>query len=445
MGIEPAEPQGRRLKTWKEIAAFFGRDERTVKRWEAMRGLPVRRIPKGVRSAVYAYEGELRTWLETDHEADPPGPARSPSLFRPSVLAVTAIALLLLAIGWFVVWPQWRTAANLPATAARHLPNAVAEKFYQAGLYGWHSRTPAGLTRAVDDFTQAIVHDPQYAKAYAGLANCYNLLREYTAMPPDYAFPRAKAAAERAVALDPSLPDAHTALAFVDFYWSHDTAAAGREFQRAVALAPEDATAHQWYATFLMNLRDFRRALAEIDVAQRLDPESSSVLADKGMILFHAGRTDEAVTLLQELEQTAPALSSPHRYLAIIDRARGDEAGFVRELSVSAQRRQQSADAEIAAAAARGLSQAGHRGMLTAMLAVQQRRFSQLESPAYALAQTYAGLGDAPHALAYLKQSLQRHEPDAVSLNIEPDFRPLRATAGFRQLVRQAGVVASAS
>ena len=445
MGAETADSQGRRLKTWKEIAAFFGRDERTVKRWETTRGLPVRRVPRGVRSAVYAYEGELRAWLEEDREPDTPdvAPTRSPLWFKG--LALAALPLLVLALGLLVLRPPWRTTADLPSPIARHASNAEAEKFYRAGLYAWQTRTPEGLTRAVDDFTQAIVRDPQYAKAYAGLANCYNLLREYTAMPPDYAFPRAKAAAERAIALDPSLPDAHAALAFADFYWSHDTGAARREFERAVALAPQDATAHHWYATFLMNLRDFPHALAQIDKAERLDPESSSVLADKGMILFHAGKTDEAMTLLQELEQTAPTLSSPHRYLAIINRARGDDAGFVRELSLSAERRQQSADTDIATAAARGLTQAGHTGMLQAMLSVQRQRFSQLESPNYALAQTYAGLNDGAQAIGYLKLSLKRHEPDAVSLNIEPDFRALRGLPAFQQLVREAGLEQSPS
>jgi tetratricopeptide (TPR) repeat protein len=257
MGVEPGDPQGRRLKTWKEIAAFFGRDERTMKRWEAMRGLPVRRVPKGVRSAVYAYEGELRAWLEADGAADSSEAATKRSAVWFKGVVIAALALFVAAAGLLALKSPWRTTVESDGT--RHVPSAEAEKFYQAGLYGWHSRTPAGLNHAVDDFTQAIVHDPQYAKAYAGLANCYNLLREYTAMPPDYAFPRAKAAAERAIALDPSLPDAHTALAFVDFYWSHETAAARREFERAVILAPRNATAHHWYATFLMNLRDFAR------------------------------------------------------------------------------------------------------------------------------------------------------------------------------------------
>src|SRR6185312_11089984 len=191
---------------------------------------------------------------------------------------------------------------------------------------------------------------PLYAEAYAGLANCYNLLREYTAMPPDFAFPRAKAAAERAIALDPSLADGHLALAFADFWWAHDTKAARREFQRAVQLAPQSATAHHWYATFLMNFREFPRALVEIDRAQQLDTASSSILADKGDLLFRADRSDNAMNLLRQLEETASQLSSPHAYLALIYRARGDDANFIREFSLSTHQRQHRTDQALATA-----------------------------------------------------------------------------------------------
>ncbi|HEY4113779.1 MAG TPA: tetratricopeptide repeat protein, partial [Rhizomicrobium sp.] len=321
-----------------------------------------------------------------------------------------------------------------------HVPNAEAERLYRAGLYAWQTRTPVGLTHAVDDFTQAIVHDPQYAQAYAGLASCYNLLREYTAMPASYAFPRAKAAAERAIALDPSLADAHASLAFIDFYWTHDAATAEREYKRAIALSPNGATAHHWYANFLTNFGRFREALAEIDTAQQIDTSSTSILADKGMILFVAGRTDEAITLLRQLEETEPRFSSPHFYLAMISRARGDDAGFVRESLTDAAIRQDPTFHAIAAAASRGLAQGGHKGMLLALLAAQQQRFGQQDDSAYQLAMTYAQLGDTKQALRYLQLSFRRHETDVVSLNIEPLFRPLRTLPQFRKLVRQAGL-----
>src|SRR6185312_1061209 len=183
--------------------------------------------------------------------------------------------------------------ALYPRPAGHHLPNTEAQAFYNAGLFEWQSRTPAGLRHAIDDFTQAIVRDPQYAEAYAGLAHCYELLREYTTVTPDYAFPRAKAAADRAIALDPSLADAHLALAFADFYWSHDAVTARRELQGAVSLAPGNAVAHHWYATFLLEMAEYREAIAQIDRAAALDTESVAIQADKGLILFYAGRHDE--------------------------------------------------------------------------------------------------------------------------------------------------------
>ena len=376
MNAEPIGQNGRRLKTWKEIAAFFGCDERTVRRWEETCGLPVRRVPNSPRSAVFAYEGELRAWLndERSRKADPPpvigetqGSNSRLPLFKVSGVTrwLTAAAIVVAFAG--ALGALWYLRSD-SGPGARRVPPPEAEKFYREGLYGWQSRTPAGLISAVDDFTQAIVRDPQYAQAYAGLAACYDLLREYTAMPPDYAFPRAKAAAERAIALDPSWSDAHAALAFADFYWAHDTATAQREFQKALALAPGDATVHHWYATFLMNLRQFQRALAEIDKAQDIDSASTSILADKGVILFYAGRTDEAMSLLHQVEETEPQFASPHSYLATIYRATGDDAGFVQELTESAKIRHHSADAAIAAAAANGLSQAGYKGVLMAML-----------------------------------------------------------------------------
>lgn len=450
MNAEPIGRNGRRLKTWKEIAAFFGCDERTVRRWEESFGLPVRRVPNSPRSAVFAYEDELRSWLNEERSGGPhPDSLQSGAGRRNKLLSAVGkvpprwlIAMLVvMAVALATVWFVFAGSRG----TRQHEPNAEAEKFYRAGLYGWQSRTPAGLTGAVDDFTQAIVHDPQYAKAYAGLADCYNLLREYTAMPPDYAFARAKAAAERAIALDPSLPDAHAALAFVDFYWSHDAVTARREFERALALAPGNATVHHWYATFLMNLRQFPQALDEIDRAQQIDSASISVLADRGMILFHAGKANEATSLLRKLEETEPQFSSPHRYLAMIYRAAGDDADFVRELSSSAETRRHAADAEIAAAAARGLMQAGHQGMLIAMLQIQRRLFSELESPAYALAQTCADLGRDGQAIQYLSLSLKRHEPDAVSLNVDIGFRRLRSARPFLNLVRQSGVEAAAA
>ena len=437
------EPGGRRLNTWKEIAGFFGCDERTVRRWEASRRLPVRRLPNGPRSAVFAYEGELRAWLDnggssTGHSTEPAQPvyawSRLPFRQRISVIAALVVVAALAGVTALrSLLPVHQTAPT--RSAQMHVPNAEAQTLYRAGLYAWQTRTPAGLSQAVDDFTQAIVHDPQYAEAYAGLANCYNLLREYTTMAPDYAFPRAKAAAERAIALNPSLGGAHAALGFVEFYWLRDIARARTEFARAIALSPGDANAHHWDATFLMTIGDFKHALDEIGRAEALDTESTAIRADKGFILFYAGQSNAALTLLHQLEQTQPLFASPHHYLAVIERARGNDAAFLRELTAFAAARHDIADQAVAEAAAKGLADAGHAGMLKGMLATQQRLFADGTVSAYEVAETFAELGNANAALSTLRTSVARREADNVNLAIEPAFASLHANPAFQAIV----------
>ena len=138
---------------------------------------------------------------------------------------------------------------------------------------------------------------------------------QYTKMPPEEAYPRAKAAAERAIALDDSLSGAHSSLAFVDFYWSWDSASAEKEFKRAIELDPNSVVAHHWYATFLLHMGRTDEALTQIEMAQKLDPSSISALADKAAVLKYNGRRDEAVKLLKELETSDPNFLSPHAYL----------------------------------------------------------------------------------------------------------------------------------
>lgn len=440
-----AELRGRRLDTWKEIATFFGCDERTVKRWEASRGLPVRRIPNGTRSNVFAYEGELQSWLHSERKtAALPGAAPDrvvPGGFlRAAALVVAALVIGAIALVSIRFLPADTAKVAPPAAGHSHRPGPEALAFYRAGLFEWQSRTPAGLRHAVDDFTQAIVRDPQYAEAYAGLAQCYELLREYTTMTPDYAFPRAKAAADRAIALDPSLAEAHLALAFEEFYWSHNSSVARREFERAIALAPGNAVAHHWYATYLLEMAEFPRAIGEIDRAAALDTESVAIQADKGLILFYAGRHEESSALLRRLEQTQPNFASTHRYLARLDLAQDDDAGYLRELSLAADAMEDADGRSMLSAGVRGLKTSGRAGMLRAMLNVAEPLAHDGKGSAYAIATMHAELGDTSAAMGWLRQSLSRGEVEIAGIAIEPGFRAMRGMPEFRALVQKSGV-----
>jgi tetratricopeptide (TPR) repeat protein len=291
----------------------------------------------------------------------------------------------------------------------------------------------------VDYFTQSIVHDPQFAPAYAGLAMSFDLLREYTTMSPEYAYPRAKAAAERAIALDPSLGIAHAALAFADFYWSRDPAEAKREFRQALALSPRDATVHHWFATMLMVTGDFAAAVSEIDKAEALDYESTAIQADKGFILYFAGQKSEATALLKRIEQSEPSFYSTHRYLALIAYWRGDDEGYLDELASSAKLRKDQSDSALAAAGRTGLLNGGHFGMLKAILAEQLRRYSRGQTSAYSVALAFAATGNEASMLDYLKRSLDRREPETIAMRIDPAFDRLRTEPQFRELVMRAG------
>jgi len=490
--LDPSPRTNRRLDTWKEIGAFFGRDERTAKRWETTRGLPVHRVPGAGRANVYAYTDELTDWLAGANLAAEPEPSPdsgahptaggstevptdsgisvdSPSVDRrfrdrrrergphsPSLLwrylrdvRYAVVALAVLAVAFVIVGivrrsPSARDAhadAALSGTSSpRHRVEPDAEQLYLKGIYYWNKRTPEGLNQAVDYFTQAVVRDPQYAEAYVGLANSYNLLREYSAMPPSEAYPRALAAAKRAVALDYSLSGAHSSLAFVEFYWSWDVAGAQREFERALELDPNSVVAHHWHATFLLQLGRFTEAIEEIETAQKLDPNSRSILADKGLILFYSGQTEEGISLLKQMEATEPDFLSPHAYLAFAHLVQGEYPQYLTESREVATLLHDAQRLAIVAAGEKGFARAGSRGMLTAILKEQQRLRSTGQEQAYNLAVTCALLGMKQEALDDLQSAYLKREPEFLRLRIDPLLSSLHDEPRFREMLAQIGM-----
>ena len=198
-----------------------------------------------------------------------------------------------------ISWNAWREAIG--KVWAKTLPvrpkaaQSAAAELYLEGRYYWNKRTPEDLEKAVDYFTQSIVADPGYARAYVGLADCYGLLREFAGMPDSEAWPRALAAARKAVELDDSLAEAHSSLGFDLFYGSLDLKGGEREFKRAVELNPNYAEAHQWYATALMSVGRLQEASDEMERARELQPASRSILADQGLLLFYQGKREQAI------------------------------------------------------------------------------------------------------------------------------------------------------
>ncbi|HEX7831048.1 MAG TPA: protein kinase, partial [Thermoanaerobaculia bacterium] len=179
--------------------------------------------------------------------------------------------------------------------AKRHTTDPRAYELYLKGRFQWNKRDAAGLYKAIEYFNQAIEIDPQYALAYAGLADCYNLLDIWAGLPTGETFPRAKQAAQKALSIDDELAEAHTSLAYAIHTYEWDWPAAEREYKRAIALNPNYATARQWYAEFLTANGRFDEADAQGKKALELDPMSPIINAVVAFNLTMARRYDAAI------------------------------------------------------------------------------------------------------------------------------------------------------
>jgi tetratricopeptide (TPR) repeat protein len=459
---------GRRLDSWKEIAAFFQRDTRTVRRWEQTRHLPVHRVP-GRRGYVFAYVEELNLWLRS---ADAMAAAEEPALAAPDLdepedfepvvapeplapiptptpippsrsrLVFVAGAVLLALISVSAVARHLRHKAVMADSAVSPADLSESAKFTLRGRYYWDRRTEGGLQEALDAYTQAVVHDNNNARAYAGLAETYDLLPEYGKMPNAVAFPRAIAAANRAIALDPSLAEAHRALAFALFYWNWDVNRSLSEFHTALQLDPQDFETHHWLATSLLTLQRGPESLAEIQRARELQPASRSVLADQALInfVFHH-EPAESISTLREMERTDPDFVVAPRYLAGIFQGERDYAEFIPEATRAAAISHDPNLAAVMQAASIGWHDGGARGMLMGMKTVQEQQYPRGEVSAFEVGRTCLQLGDKPCAMHYLQAAYYAHDYMMLTilagdfndlLKDDPDFRQLQAAVRHR-------------
>jgi tetratricopeptide (TPR) repeat protein len=439
MGPNVAQSPDRRIESWKKIAVHFGRDERTVKRWEKERNLPVHRMP-GRNGGVFAYASELDTWLDSSRSART-GASIGNSPIKPSLHPVadmdTTVGLARQlapssTTNWRALWLTYSltTIACITLVAFVRVPgvghtlpvpkNGIPQssssslsderELYLMGKYYWNQRTCSGLNHAVDYFNQAIARNPDSARAYAGLASTYDLMPEYAFTSNQEAFPKAIEAAKRAIQLNPSLPEAHRALAFGLFFWEWDVPGSIKEYQRAIALDPKDVESHHWYATELLSLRRMTESRSEIERARELDPTSRSIIADEAFIEYVAGDVTDGIRKLRTLEESEPELISVHRFLATALFETKDFPGFIEEIQHIAAISNDPQDKAVAIAARIGWMTHGERSMLTEMFAVRKKAFEEKRNSGYAVALLAAQLGDRDEAISYLRAALQARD-----------------------------------
>jgi serine/threonine protein kinase len=332
------------------------------------------------------------------------------------------------------------TARRSPASRPRDpgppqvSSNAVAREAYALGRRQWNKRTREGLERAIQHFEQAIDADPGYAPAYSGLADCYNILAPW--LPPRLAFRMARAAAKKAIELDPNLAEAHTSLAFVLQYDDWDWPAAERAFQHGIELAPEYATGHQWYAEYLNAMGRFDEALVEARAAEELDALSWVMPTTLINVFYYARRFDEALEYHHRLNAIAPPGPSLG---GIADRARILEQGGRPAEAVEEYRRVMLLDDDprIRAGYACALALAGHKAEAAAAITALETLPATAAVPPYALAGAYAVLGDLDNAFARLERGFAEHDRGMVWMRVNPRFDSLRGDPRFDALVER--------
>ncbi len=227
--------------------------------------------------------------------------------------------------------PSWWSAAEAPSfyranhavlpigsRSLSHTPAPDVEQLYLKGRYYWNLRTADGLDKAIDLYMQAIVKDPAYAEAYAGLAEAYDLLPQFGRAELANSLTKAENAADRAIALNPKLADAHAAKAFALFYGDWDVAGSDAEFQRALALDPNSSTTHHWYASTLHDRSEASASLHQIDEALHLDPTSAAIATDAAFFQADFGNLEAGMKALKEIERTQPTLATPPDFLRAI-------------------------------------------------------------------------------------------------------------------------------
>jgi TolB-like protein/Flp pilus assembly protein TadD len=334
------------------------------------------------------------------------------------------------------------TGAEESLIAKHPTESTEAHELYLKGRFFWNKRTPENFEKAITYFQQAIEKDTSYALAYSGIADCYALLADYSARPPNETMPKAKAAALKALQIDRNLAEAHASLAQIlrDYDW--DYAGALREIDRAIQLNPNYATAHQWRAESLSPLERHEEAIAEAKRALELDPLSIIINRILGEMYFHARRYDEAIAQFRKTIEIEPNFPSAHWMLGRAYEAKRQYSEAVEEFIKMI---------EVSGPGARSLgnpnemhdayANGGWNGYLRYFIAeCRKPETTGGYKPAYPVAASFAELGEKDEAFAWLAKAYDERDYQLTLLKVAPEMDNLRSDPRFTDLLRRVGL-----
>jgi serine/threonine protein kinase/tetratricopeptide (TPR) repeat protein len=335
---------------------------------------------------------------------------------------------------------QLRLSGEDRQQLARHpTHDSQAYEAYLKGRYYWNKRRLDAFMRATVHFQEAIDRDPNFLLAYTGLADTLNLLGYYNHRPPSTVYPRAKAAAARALEIDPALAEAHASLGYTTLFYDRDWPVAERKFRDALTLNPAYASAHQWYGWYLLVMARFDDALAAMRRAAELDPLSLIINVHLGYALSLAGQHQDAIVQLQHTLELDPAFALAHLRLGLLYRQVGRANDGLREIELGVDL----SDRQV------GLGLLGQAYAEDGRMADAQEILQRLEHPGddrfvspLDCAFVCDGLGELDRAFACLEQALTARISDVVRLKVLHWSAALRADPRFTALCHRAGLPA---
>ncbi len=310
-----------------------------------------------------------------------------------------------------------------------------AYEAYLKGRFFWNMRSADGLQKALHYFHEALEKEPGYALAYAGLADSYNLLSFYGSARPTESFPKAKAAAAKALELDENLAEAHAALGYARLHFDWDWTGAEAEFRRALELNPGYANAHHWRSHYLLAVGRTDEAFQAAQRALELDPLNQSINAHVGHHFIHTERYGDAVGQMTAALEMNPTSARCH---ALLGRAFEGQRRFARAKAEFQQAiRLAGEDQQLKARLAHVYAREGDSGTARKLLDALEGEPSGTYVPPYGLALVHAALGERDRAFAFLRRAYDVRQEELIYIKTDPDLKPLRSDPRFAELLRR--------
>ena len=321
----------------------------------------------------------------------------------------------------------------------RRTEDTEAYQLYLQGRFFWNKRNESGLMTAVRFFERSIQKDPNYALAWAGLADAYNLLGEFTNQSRLELYPKARSAANKALELDDQLAEAHISLGCILMLYERKWKEAEKEFLIGIELNPNYPTARHWYTECLLFTGRVEKALEEINVAFELDPVSPAIIRDQGMTYYYARQYDKAIEKSKNALDLNPDFIAVHRLLSLAYLEKGFFDKAIAENQLWGILTGNEVKSKVALAHIYAVM--GKTSDAISLLNEIQTKLVLGENDYRGMALVYTALGDRNGAFWWLEKSLERNEPSISSLIVDPKLDPIRDDPRFEKLVRKVGLL----